>query len=116
MKYFLPLLTVLLFVICVVWIWGCGGSSSGGSPSLCEANHTATVYFQNRFGNVSLDFIWDGIKTVTLGPGEKSSAFTVSATQHTSYTRITGTSITACGQATPSPAQCSTLTLQCPAP
>jgi len=81
----------------------------------CEANQTGEVFFRNLSNtNSTYDIIWDGVKIATVGPGQDSNTFTVTANVgHTLVFQFTNTSNSACNPSTPVIPQCQELWFSC---
>lgn len=111
-----------LMLVGIASLVACGKSSKTTAPKptptpppACETNHTATVTFENKSTtNTTYDVVLDGIHVATIGPGEVTSAFTVTAVvQHTITFKITNSNNIACSTATVSFVQCSTQLYYC---
>lgn len=74
---------------------------------LCEVNNTARVRFQNKTGSsLTYSVVWDGSTLTTLGPGQTSEYYTMSASAHTLHFMVANSTQEACTQSTPVLAQC----------
>lgn len=112
---------VALLVGVVTLTVGCGSNPVAPPPPppppSCQANNTADVSFGNRSSTTTMDIVWDGVRILTLPPGQTSPSRAVAAgVQHTLEARITNTSLLACNVSTPIPAQCSTPVYTCAGP
>jgi len=94
------------------------GSDPAPAPSppvpSCQANSTATVYFQNRsVTNRTYDVIWDGSRLTTIAPGQDSAIFPFAAATHSLWFQFTNTSVLACNPSSPVLAVCSNVFFGC---
>jgi hypothetical protein len=106
-----------LFALALPFVAACGSTPVIPTPIVeaCRTNNTASVRFENRSTNTTMDVVWDGSKLTTVAAGQTSDSYTVAAgITHTLLFRVTNSSTWACTPSTPTLVQCGSARYWCP--